>query len=241
MANYWMARGAAKTATGSLDTWFDGTYAGYTKGIDYAYIGIEATGDLTGSFWASGSDNDVNDRDAQMYTPYPTGTEIGKLYFITPEMFNDDSLATLPAPKDAFASLLFDPNDPGYHILTPSSVGFHLYSFANIDELWTEGWRILNSTEVDPLNKGNWDSMINSGDWGAVGLGSGSSTPLKEQTIACTLAYTPQAAQIAAGLGLTGGNRLKGAILLGTDGNDGGADWTKTNYIVPFNDSDVNP
>ena len=237
MSNYWLVTGAVKTATGSLDTWFDTTIGStapsYVKGKDYAYIGIAATGNVTSSFWASGSNNNINDRNAQMFTEFPTGTEVGKLYFINGEVFNDDALTgSLPGDRNAWADLEFVTGGGDYFIITPFNGGFFKYNFIDLDDLWDNGWRVSKAGSSDtPLDKTKWDNNKDSGTWlSTYGLDSSIGSQ-KEQIIANMLGASPGSVQIDGG-----SPYFKGAILIAAGGGAGG-DWSNYNYVVPINDA----
>ena len=237
MAIYWMVTGVVKTATGSYDTFFDTTLgsAGYVKGKDHAYIGIQATGHPSQSFWASGSDNNVSDRNAQMYTDFPTGTEVGKLYFLTPEVYNDENL-TFPGDKSVWANLEHEIGSGGYFVVTPFDGGFFKYNFATLDDLWNNGWRVSKAGSSDtPLDKTTWDNNKTDSKWASTyGLDisvGGNTSSVKEQIVANMLGASPGSKDVNGGI-----NYFKGAILV-APGGTGGTDWTDYNYIVPIEDS----
>jgi hypothetical protein len=234
----WMVIGVDKTQTGSLDTFVNSTVPGqgYTKGQDCAFIGIPGAASPTStSFWTSGSDlGGVGPNDDAMFTPYPSSSEGGKLYFVTPQVFNDVAL-TGSIPHRASWSDLQPGDDPSYVIVTPddsSPYNFYRYSFTDIDDLITNGWRISDGAG-NPLDKTKWDNLVTNADWNNVGLSPAGTTQEKEQIVACSLAGTPQAKSLSGGA-LT----FKGAVLLAFGGT-GGRDWGKTGYVVPFADANI--
>ena len=126
-----MVTGIDKTKTGSYDTYFDNqTSVQDNKG--YAYLGIRNLPTPRPEFtWPSASKNDFNLRDLQMYTPYPTGTERGKLYWVDIATFVDT-----PGILDKeFYVELQTPPDNQYYIITPSlnasglSTGGHIAQY----------------------------------------------------------------------------------------------------------------
>ena len=118
MASFYMIAGFSKSQTGSLDTYFD-NFSSAQSSYDYAYLGIP-TGSLnpTSSYftWPVGSRANSTLRDLQMYTPYPTGTERGKLYWVDKTAYAND--ASIPN-RGKFVELIL-PDGNEYFIITPS-------------------------------------------------------------------------------------------------------------------------
>ena len=243
-AGPWMVIGVPVTSTSSFDTFVNSTVPGqgYIKGQDCAFIGIPgAAAPPSTSFWTSGSDEGgITPNDDAMFTPYPSSSEGGKLYFITCEVYNDPNLTV---PEAEFWADLQDNAvaAPGYLVVTPFNSpdkGYFIYSFEDIDDLITNGWRISDGAG-NPIDKADWTNTVTATTWVTLTSGqldASGTTKEKEQIVACTLAYTPVAANIQSQQSVS--PLIKGAILV-TAGGAGGGDWTDTGYIVPFADIDV--
>lgn len=236
----WMVIGVPVTSTASYDTWINSTVPGqgYVKGQDCAFLGIPMAGaNDSSSFWTSGSDQGgAGPNDDAMFTPYPTGSEGGKLYFATPEAFNNPALTGSWPDRANWADLTADAaGDPGYLIVTPfnsPNKGYFIYSFSSLTDLIDNGWRISDGNG-DPLSKTKWDNTINSSDWlNSYGLDINGANSQQEQIVACTIAGTPGSKQIQGGT-----LEIKGAVLVAFGG--AGQDYSSTGYIVPFADRDV--
>jgi hypothetical protein len=226
---YYMITGVDRTKTGSYDAEYD-NYSFNLGFTNFAYLGIPSgSSNPTSSAWtwpvASRADSTL--RDSQMYTPYPTGTERGKLYWVDIATFVDT-----PGILDKeFYVELQTPPDNQYYIITPSlnasglSTGGHIaqYSFADEDDLFENGWRSQRGT-TDASNalatEANWDSLVNDAIWtGSPFNFNPSGTPGdKAKIVANILAYTNTSYDLQDALGLTGPNIIKGAIVLAGGG-----------------------
>jgi len=232
---YWMVTGVDKTRTGSYDTYFDNKTS-VLDNREYAYIGVRNLATPRPEFtWPSGSLNDFNQRDRQMYTPYPTGTERGKLYFVDTVQYADDT--SVPGKGEGWYSLEL-PSTDAYYVVTPTlneagyalSESIAIYAFADIDDLWDNGWRISNSQTANqsiPLTtSASWTAIKNNGGWGA-GTGwdtSPSANPQvllrsKEQIVQAMFTNTNLAGQIQSSLGISIPNQLHGAVVIAGSGS----------------------
>jgi hypothetical protein len=211
-----MIIGVDKSLTGSYDTYFDNA----APPMDYAYLGINVG--QTSSFftWNKASRQTSSLSDLQMYTPYPVGSERGKLYWVSSSTWISDP--NIPN-KSSYVELI-QPSGNEYYIITPSlntsslAGGRHIaqYAFADEDDLFDNGWRSQRGTP-DASNalatEANWYSLVNDGTWGSLGL-SPANPGDKAQIVANLLAYTETSYQVQNSLGLSGSNLIKGAIVL---------------------------
>jgi hypothetical protein len=211
-----MIIGVDKSLTGSYDTYFDNT----APAMAYAYLGINVG--ITSSFftWNKASRETSSLSDLQMYTPYPTGSERGKLYWVSSSAWDSDK--TIPN-RSSYVEL-FQPSGDVYYIITPSlntsslATGQHIaqYAFADEDDLFDNGWRSQRGTP-DASNalatEANWYDLVNDGTWGSLGLSPGTPGD-KAKIVANLLAYTETSYQVQNSLGLSGSNLIKGAIVL---------------------------
>lgn len=236
MAIYYMIAGVDKTQTGSYDTHFDSLSATY----NYAYLGIS---EVTASYftWPVASRASSSLRDLQMYTPYPTGSERGKLYWVTTSTFiTDPSLPT----KENFVQLT-PPPDNQYFIITPSlnnpslaTTGhIAIYAFADEADLFDNGWRSQRGTSGASnalATEANWNSLTSDSVWTSPPFSfDPSGTPGdKAKIVANILAYTETSYTLQNTLGLTGANLIKGAIVVA----GGGTPFDNSTYrgIVPL-------
>jgi hypothetical protein len=207
-----MIIGVDKSLTGSYDTYFDNA----PPPMDYAYLGINVG--QTSSFftWNKASRQTSSLSDLQMYTPFPTGSERGKLYWVSSSTWISDP--NIPN-KSSYVELI-QPSGNEYYIITPSlntsslAGGRHIaqYAFADEDDLFDNGWRSQRGTP-DASNalatEANWSSLVNDPTWG-VPANPGD----KAQIVANLLAYTETSYQVQNSLGLSGSNLIKGAIVL---------------------------
>ena len=216
--SYYMITGVDKSLTGSYDTYFDAR----TPSIDYAYLGINPGPTSSFFTWNKASRQTSSLRDLQMYTPYPNGSERGKLYWISSSTWISDP--NIPNPG-SYVELL-QPNGDIYYIITPSlntsslAGGRHIAQYAFVDEtdLFENGWRSQRGTPdaSDALaTEANWYSLVNNGVWLAPPFNFNFATPGdRAQIVANLLAYTETSYQIQNTLGLSGANLIKGAIVL---------------------------
>ena len=224
--SYYMIAGFSKSATGSMDVYFDDK-SSVQFSSDYAYLGIPTgSGNPTSSYftWPVGSRANSALRDSQMYTPYPTGTERGKLYFVDKVTYaNDPSIPD----REKFVEL-FLPQSEGYYILTPSlndpalqASGVHIaqYAFADEDDLFANGWKSQRGTPSTAnalASEATWSSLVNDPSWNGSPFGFSPATPGdRAQIVANLLAYTINSNSLQTALGLSVANLLKGAIIVG--------------------------
>jgi hypothetical protein len=225
MANFqYMIIGVGKDETGSMDTYFFNKNIG--DDYDYAYIG-STTGSAippTWYTWNTGSLSNTNSSDQQMYTPYPTSTERGKLYWVGTGSFEIDP--SIPN-KSGFVNLEIPPSG-SYYIITPSlnnplfqsSGKFCIAQYAFVDEtdLWENGWKCQRGTPSasDPLaTQDNWNKATTNGSWGAPPFNfdiSGTTPGDRAQIVANVLALTNNSSTIQSAEGIS--PRIKGAIVL---------------------------
>ena len=211
-----MITGVDKSLTGSYDTYFDNA----APPMDYAYLGINVG--QTSSFftWNKASRQTSSLSDLQMYTPFPTGSERGKLYWVSSSTWISDP--NIPN-KSSYVELI-QPSGNEYYIITPSlntsslAGGRHIaqYAFADEDDLFDNGWRSQRGTPdaSDALaTEANWYSLVNDGTWGSLGLNPANPGD-KTKIVANLLAYTETSYQVQNSLGLSGSNLIKGAIVL---------------------------
>lgn len=221
-----MICGFNKAETGSQDTYFD-QFSTVQNSYDYAYLGIPTgSSNPTSSYftWPVASRANSTLRDLQMYTPYPTGTERGKLYWVSISAFSTDLL--IP-DRDKFVEL-HTPQGNLYYVITPSlnatgsSNTDHIvqYAFADEDDLFANGWRCQRGTPnfSDALaSKSNWDSLVNDASWlnPPFNFQPGTTSGDKARIVANVLAYTINSFTLQNTLGLSPGDLVKGAIVLG--------------------------
>ena len=214
-----MIIGVDKSLTGSYDTYFNTA----TPSMAYAYLGINIG--QTSSFftWNKASRQTSSLSVLQMYTPFPTGSERGKLYWISSSAWNSD----IGIPDRTKYVELFQPAGDVYYIITPSlntsslADDLHIaqYAFADEDDLFDNGWKSQRGT-TDASNalatEANWFSLVNDSTWTTPPLNfDPSGTPGdKAKIVANLLAYTETSYQIQNNLGLSGSNLIKGAIVL---------------------------
>jgi hypothetical protein len=255
---YWMVTGVDKTRTSSYDTYYDNkTSVGQSQ--DYAYLGIRNLSPARPEFtWPSASKNNFSLRDLQMYTPYPTGTERGKLYFVDPEVYSSESsipgkggyfpleMATNGSSTTASYCVVTPTlNNPGYAL----SQSIAIYHFEDIDDLWENGYRISNSQaggHTPVTTKTRWDNTKNDAAWGAgTGWNPNSGDPTtalrsKEQIVAAMFANTAIASQIQTStLGIPTAEQLHGAVVVAGSGSR--YDNTTWRGIIPITGTLVTP
>ena len=228
MASYYMIAGVSKSATGSMDTYFDSFSTSTSR--SYIYLGMPTgSSNPTASFFTfpAGSRGNPTLKDFQMYTPYPTSTERGKLYFVDRNVFvNDPNI-----PNDERFVELMLPTGDQYFIVTPSlnnpsfqANGVHIaqYAFVDEDDLFNNGWKVQRGTPSlsDPLaSQADWSNLINDPSWLAPPFNLNLANPGdKAQIVANLLALTSNSYTIQTNLGLSASNIIKGAIVLGGEG-----------------------
>jgi len=252
---YWYIKGVDKSKTGSLDTAFNETYL--ASGEDGAwFLGCDIPSGTVpeGWFYNSGSEGNGTAATGSMFTPFPNNNDTrGKLYFLSASL-HDNFTSTTGLEKSGW-NPVEPPEDGEYLIVTPTLANsdfnttdhIAIYHFGSLTDLWTNGYRAIKGVEdsSDPLaTKSNWDTLKTDSSWASSGLDydSGDSTTArrsKEQIIACILAYTKGSKGIQDNLSLTGGNAIRGAVLMA----DVNSEWTNSTWkgIVPFVDSLVEP
>ena len=216
--SYYMIIGVDKSLTGSYDAYFDTA----APPMAYAYLGINVG--ITSSFftWNKASRETSSLSNLQMYTPFPTGSERGKLYWVSSSTWDNDK--TIPN-RSSYVEL-FQPSGDVYYIITPSlntsslATGQHIaqYAFTDETDLFENGWRSQRGTP-DASNalatEANWYSLVNDGVWLTPPFNFNFANPGdRAQIVANLLAYTETSYQIQNTLGLSGSNLIKGAIVL---------------------------
>ena len=226
MAGIWMATGVGVSNTGSLDTLWNTKITG--NDYNYAYLGIVSPSTPNVKYtWSTGSRGNNTLKDFQMYTPYPVGTTRGKLYFVQLSAYTTDSASIAAiAPTVTFTSLN-EPAGNAYYIVTPSlndptvAAGSHIvqYAFADEDDLFQNGWKSQRGlpSSSDPLSaEGTWVTITNHISWTQPPFSFNLATPGdKAKIVANILAYTENSYTIQNTLGLSPGNLVKGAVVLG--------------------------
>lgn len=226
---HYMIIGVGKTETGSMDTWFDNQLL--ADNYDYAYLGCPTGSSTppTWNTWSTGSLSNTTQRDQQMYTPYPTSTERGKLYWVGTASFEAD-YASIPN-RTGFVNLEI-PTDVQYYVITPSlndpsfqsSGKFCIaqYSFADENDLWNNGWKCQNGLPgfSDPLTtETNWKNIRDDNSWKNPPFNFDPTTPTpgdRAQIVANVLALTNNSLTIQNSLGIN--PKIKGAIVLAGKG-----------------------
>jgi hypothetical protein len=214
-----MITGVDKSLTGSYDTYFDNT----APAMAYAYLGIDVG--ITSSFftWNKASRETSSLSDLQMYTPFPTGSERGKLYWVSSSTWDSDK--TIPN-RSSYVEL-FQPAGDAYYIITPSlntssladSLHIAQYAFTDETDLFENGWKSQRGTP-DASNalatSASWSSLVNDSVWLSPPFNFDPDTTPgdKAKIVANLLAYTETSYQIQNTLGLSGSNLIKGAIVL---------------------------
>ena len=109
-----------------------------------------------------------------MYTPFPTGTERGKLYFVDIDVYSSES--SVPGRGGYYSLQLPNNGTTGsYFVVTPTlnesgyalSQSIAIYAFEDIDDLWDNGYRIADSNtsglNTPVTTKTRWDNTKNNG------------------------------------------------------------------------------
>jgi hypothetical protein len=227
MADFqYMIIGVTKAETGSMDTYFDSKING--SEYDYAYIGCPSGSGFppppTVFTWPTGSLSNTNQKDLQMYTPYPTTPVRGKLYWVGTGSFENDG--SIPN-KSGFVNLEI-PSSGSYYIITPSlndasfqnpgAFTIAQYAFVDENDLWENGWRCQNGQigVSNPLaTQANWLNIINDNSWNAPPLNfdlSGATPGDRAQIVANVLALTNNSINVQNSVGVN--PIVKGAIVL---------------------------
>jgi hypothetical protein len=158
-----------------------------------------------------------------MYTPFPTGSERGKLYWVSSSTWDSDK--TIPN-RSSYVEL-FQPAGDAYYIITPSlntssladSLHIAQYAFTDETDLFENGWKSQRGTP-DASNalatSASWSSLVNDSVWLSPPFNFDPDTTPgdKAKIVANLLAYTETSYQIQNTLGLSGSNLIKGAIVL---------------------------
>jgi hypothetical protein len=225
MANFqYMIIGVGKGITSSMDTYFFNKNIG--DDFDYAYIGSNSGSGATPTWytWDTGSLSDTNQSNQQMYTPYPTSTERGKLYWVGTGSFEADP--SIPN-KSGFVNLEIPP-DGHYYIITPSlnnplfqtpdKFCIAQYAFVDENDLWENGWKCQDGTPgvSNPLaTQLDWFEVTNDGSWVGPPFNfdnTGGTPGDRAQIVANILALTNNSLSVQVARGIT--NKIKGAIVL---------------------------
>lgn len=226
MADFqYMIIGVTKAETGSMDTYFFNQII--ANNYDYAYLGCPTGSDPLPTWytWSTGSKSNTNDKDAQMYTPYPTATQRGKLYWVGTGSF-EANYSGIPN-NNGFVNLEIPPAGR-YYIITPSlndpsfqaSGKFTIaqYAFADENDLWDNGWKSQNGLPgfSNPLaTQTNWLNVINDNSWNAPPFNfdlSGATPGDRAQVVANVLALTNNSFTVQNANGVN--PLIKGAIVL---------------------------
>jgi hypothetical protein len=226
MAGIWMATGVSVNSTGSLDTFWNTKIA--SSNYNYAYLGIPSPGTSDPKYtWPTGSRGNNALKDLQMYTPYPTGTTRGKLYFVQLSAYATDSASIAAAAPGVTFTSLTEPAGSVYYIVTPSlndstlAASSHIvqYAFTNEDDLFQNGWRAqrgLPNASNALTAASTWASLVNNISWTQPPFSFNLATPGdKAKIVANILAYTENSYTLQNSLGLSAGNLIKGAVVLG--------------------------
>ena len=227
-AFYYMITGVTKAETGSMDTHFSNQTL--INDYNYAYLGCPTGSGARPSWWTwnTGSRADSSLKDFQMYTPYPTATTRGKLYWVTTSSYFADG--AIPN-RETFVNLEI-PGSGQYYIITPSlnNPSFQAagecvisqYAFTDEDDLWFNGWKSQNGLPgfSDPIaTQANWNAVLNDAIWTLPPLSfrnDGTAPGDRAQIVANTLALTQASFEIQTNLSVT--PFIKGAIVLAGTG-----------------------
>jgi hypothetical protein len=205
MADFqYMVIGVTKAETGSMDNYFFNQII--ADNYDYAYLGAPTGGGLIPTWytWNTGSKSNTNDKDAQMYTPYPTATTRGKLYWVGTGSF-EANYSGIPN-NNGFVNLEIPPSG-SYYIITPSlsdptfqSAGkftIAQYAFVDEDDLYFNGWKSQMGSpigESNPLTtETKWMNVVGDNSWNAPPFNfdlSGATPGNRAQIVANVLALT---------------------------------------------------
>jgi len=242
MASYYHVIGVPKTQTGSMDTYWDAKL-GLSGEYRYAYLGCTSPSTPSNDFtFDSGSRGNSALRDFQMYTPFPTSIERGKLYLVENSAYTTDASII---NKSGFVEMNLPTPAESFRVVTPTlnnsslQTGYHVafYDFSDINDLWDNVWRVQRGSATGgsaPLmSESTWTSIKNDGDWlGLSGLDN-TTDDGKARIVAATLAFTETANKIeVTTLALPASNIVKGAILLG--GESGDYDNANLKGVVPI-------
>jgi hypothetical protein len=226
MADFqYMIIGVTKAETGSMDAYFNSKIN--SGDYDFAYIGCPSGSGIVPSWftWPTGSKSNTNDKDAQMYTPYPTSTVRGKLYWIGTGSFETD-YPNIPN-RTEFVNLNI-PSSGSYYIITPSLTNalfnnagqlvISQYAFIDENDLWDNGWKSQTGFPgaSNPLaTQANWEAITKNPSWTNPPLNfitDGSVPGDRAQIVANVLALTNNSINVQTSVGNT--PIIKGAIVL---------------------------
>jgi hypothetical protein len=226
MADFqYMIIGVTKFETGSMDTHFNTKNS--ADNFDYAYIGgLSGSGSPPSWFtWNKGSKSSNTDKDSQMYTPYPTSTERGKLYWVGTGSFEADP--SIPN-KSGFVNLEIPPSG-SYYIITPSlnNTSFQAsgeftiaqYAFVDEDDLWFNGWKSQRGSSAGDSNplatETKWIDVTRDNSWTVPPFSfdtSGTTPGDRAQIVANVLALTSNSFTVQGSVSVN--PTIKGAIVL---------------------------
>jgi hypothetical protein len=185
-----------------------------------------------------------------MYTPYPTNTTRGKLYWLSSDQLSVASLGTI---SSSFVSVAI-PAPDYYYVVTPSledptlQTSNHIvqYSFTDENDLYQNGWKVLDgkSGSADPLiSPGVWNQLINAPVWtnpSPAGFGLSLVTPGdKAKIVASILSYSSASADLQTFYSVAPSDIVKGALVIGGENtpfdNSNNKGFVPIVGVPPFN------
>ena len=175
-----------------------------------------------------------------MYTPYPTSTVRGKLYFLTGTNFASDyaALNTAGLNPNLFTEIQI-PSAGQYYVITPSlesvvgSTQQYVvqYAFTDEDDLYNNAWRIqAHGSATDPITtEATWISLTVGGGWTIAPYNLNlATTGDKAKIVASILGYTPKSITLQSAIN----PKVKGAMVVAGAGTP--FDNISYNNIVPL-------
>ncbi len=238
--------------TASLDLIFDAAISNGAFAWNYGYLGCPSPGSTPQSYFTfnTGSRNTTSLRNFQMYTPYPTNTTRGKLYWLSSDQLSVASLGTI---SSSFVSVA-TPAPDYYYVVTPSledptlQTSNHIvqYSFTDENDLYQNGWKVLDgkSGSADPLiSPGVWNQLINAPVWtnpSPAGFGLSLVTPGdKAKIVASILSYSSASADLQTFYSVAPSDIVKGALVIGGENtpfdNSNNKGFVPIVGVPPFN------
>jgi hypothetical protein len=231
--------GVGQSLTSSFDTFWDAKTIANNYG--YGYLGSypPATPDVNYTL-DSGSGANTASKPLQMYTPFPTSTVRGKLYFLTSTNFASDysALNSAGLNPNLFTEIQI-PSSGQYYVITPSlesAVGptqqyVVQYAFVDEDDLYNNAWRIqAHGSTTDPITtEATWISLTVGGGWTLAPYNLNlATTGDKAKIVASILGYTPKSITLQAAIN----PKVKGAMVVAGAGTP--FDNISYNNIVPL-------
>ena len=232
--------GVGQSLTSSFDTFWDAKTIANNYG--YGYLGSYPPVTPNVNYTLdSGSGANTTSKPLQMYTPFPTSTVRGKLYFLTGTNFTSDyaALNTAGLNPNLFTEIQI-PSTGQYYIITPSlesAVGptqqyVVQYAFADEDDLYNNAWRIqIHGSTTDPITtQATWVSLTVAGGWNLApyNLDPVGTPGDKAKIVASILGYTPKSIALQAAVN----PKIKGAMVVAGAGTP--FDNISYNNIVPL-------